>query len=327
VRFIILVKSTKESEAGAMPTEEMLATVVQYHEELSRAGVLYDASGLRPTSQGWRIRYAGGTKTVIEGPFDEPDAQIAGYTTIQVNSREEALGWAMRFPKPAPDHLDGEIEVREFFELDDFVQGPALERFRELGLLDRIAADVQASRPDLLAVMAPSGTVTVLFTDIEGSTQLTERLGDRAWMDVLREHNELVRGQVGRHSGFEVKAQGDGFMLAFASARDAIRCAIDIQRALFSRDSGGPELRVRIGLHTGEATQEADDFFGKAVVLAARIAAEARGGEILVSSVVRELTESIGEFSFEAATETELKGLSGMHRLSAIRWQEPAALG
>ncbi|HET7236879.1 MAG TPA: adenylate/guanylate cyclase domain-containing protein [Actinomycetota bacterium] len=163
--------------------------------------------------------------------------------------------------------------------------------------------------------------MTILFTDIEGSTQLTEGLGDAAWMELLREHNELVRAQVARHGGYEVKSQGDGFMLAFPSAREALRCAIDIQRALAQRPPGADELRVRIGLHTGEPVREADDFYGKAVILAARIAAEARGSEILVSSLVRELTESAGEFTFEEPTDTELKGLSGMHRLSTVRWQ------
>ncbi|MEX2457634.1 MAG: adenylate/guanylate cyclase domain-containing protein, partial [Actinomycetota bacterium] len=119
------------------------------------------------------------------------------------------------------------------------------------------------------------------------------------------------------------KAQGDGFMLAFASAREALHCAIGIQRALAARDPGaGPELRVRVGLHTGEAIKEADDFFGKAVILAARIAAEARGSEILASSLVRELVEHTGEFSFEDPTDTELKGLAGMYRLSAVRWRD-----
>lgn len=140
-------------------------------------------------------------------------------------------------------------------------------------------------------------------------------------MSLLREHNAIVREQVGLHSGFEVKSQGDGFMLAFASAREALRCAIGIQRALAERDSDGPELRVRIGLHTGEPVREADDFYGKAVILAARIAAEARGSEILVSALVRELIESTGEFSFEDPTDAELKGLSGMHHLSAVRWR------
>ena len=186
----------------------------------------------------------------------------------------------MRFPRPSPKDVDGEIEVRQLFELDDFVQGPAIARFRELGSIDRIAADVEHARPDLSSATAPSGAATILFTDMEGSTQLTERLGDREWMSLLREHNEIVRAQAAMRSGFEVKAQGDGFMLAFASARDTVRCAIGIQLALAERDPKAHELRVRIGLHTGEPVREADDFYGKSVVLAARIAAEARGSEI-----------------------------------------------
>jgi class 3 adenylate cyclase len=322
MRFAILVKATEASEAGVMPGEEMLREVVEYHEELQRAGVLYDAMGLRPTWEGWRIKYSGAIRSVVEGPFVEAKDQIAGYTIIQVRSREEAMGWAIRFPWPTHDrNVDGEIEVRQVFELEDFVQGPAIARFRQLGPMDRIAADVERARPDLTSATAPNGTATILFTDIEGSTQLTERLGDREWMSLLREHNEIVRAQATIHSGFEVKSQGDGFMLAFASARDAVRCAIGIQRALAERDTRAQELRVRIGLHTGEPVREADDFYGKSVNLAARIAAEARGSEILASSLVRDLIESSGEFTFEDPTDAELKGLSGTHRLSAVRWR------
>jgi eukaryotic-like serine/threonine-protein kinase len=320
MRFAILVKTTKASEAGEMPGEDSLADVVTYHEELARAGALYDATGLHPTREGWRIRYSRGTRTVVEGPFEQANEQIAGWTVIDVASREEAMGWAMRFPRPSNREEDeGEIEVRQLFELKDFVQGPAIERFRALGSIERIAVDVEHDRPDLSSATAPNGTATILFTDIEGSTELTERLGDREWMALLAEHNEIVRAQAAEHSGFEVKSQGDGFMLAFASALDALRCAIGIQRALAGRDTG-PELRVRIGLHTGEPVREADDFYGKAVVLAARIASEARGSEILVSSLLRELTESSGEFAFEAPTDAQLKGLSGTYRLSAVRW-------
>lgn len=321
MRFAILVRATESSEAGGMPTEEILTEVAAYHEQLARAGALYDATGLRPTREGWRIRYSGRSRTVVEGPFAPATEQVAGYTVIQVGSREEAMGWAMRFPRPTLEDVDGEIEVRQLFELEDFVQGPAIDRFRELGSIGRIAADVEQARPDLTSATAPNGTATILFTDIEGSTQLTERLGDRAWMDLLREHNAIVRAQAAVDDGFEVKSQGDGFMLAFASARDAVRCAIGIQRALAERDPQAEELRVRIGLHTGEPVREADDFYGKSVILAARIAAEARGSEILVSSLVRDLTESTGEFAFDGPTDVELKGLSGMHRLSAVRWR------
>jgi class 3 adenylate cyclase len=322
MRFAILVKTTKASEAGEMPGEDSLVDVVTYHEELARSGALYDATGLHPTSEGWRIRYSRGTRTVVEGPFEQASEQIAGWTIIDVASREEAMGWAMRFPRPTSrEEDDGEIEVRQLFELKDFVQGPAIERFRKLGSIERIAVDVEHDRPDLSSATAPNGTATILFTDIEGSTELTERLGDREWMALLAEHNEIVRAEAAKHSGFEVKSQGDGFMFAFASARDALRCAIGIQQALADRDSG-PELRVRIGLHTGEPVREADDFYGKAVILAARIASEARGSEILVSSLLRELTESSGEFAFEAPTDAKLKGLSGTYRLSAVRWRD-----
>jgi eukaryotic-like serine/threonine-protein kinase len=188
--------------------------------------------------------------------------------------------------------------------------------------MESIAKDVERTRPDLSGAVAPNGTVTVLFTDIEGSTQLTEELGDREWMEVLRKHNEIVREELALHSGFEVKSQGDGFMLAFSSARDALRCARGIQRAVAESDSNGHRLRVRIGLHTGEPIREADDFYGKAVIQAARIAAEARGSEILVSSLVRDLTESSGEFAFATPREVELKGLSGTHKVSPVLWQD-----
>ena len=206
---------------------------------------------------------------MVPGPFpDSPDI-IAGYTIMRVDGREEAIEWSMRYPNPAGGLASAEIEVREFFELEDFEQGPAIDRFRELGLIDTIATAITQSRPDLSTATAPNGTVTILFTDIEGSTQLTEQLGDDDWLAVLREHNEIVRSQVSEFSGFEVKSQGDGFMLAFPSAKDALRCAIGIQRALAASESNRTDLSVRIGLHTGEPVRDADDFYGKAVILAA----------------------------------------------------------
>src|SRR4029453_6201167 len=148
MRFAILVKATEASEAGVLPGEETLREVVEYHEELQRAGVLYDAMGLRPTREGWRIKYSGPTRSVVEGPFVEAKDQIAGYTIIQVRSREEAMGWAMRFPWPTHDmNVDGEIEVRQVLDLEDFVQGPAIARFRQLGPLDRIATDGARAPP------------------------------------------------------------------------------------------------------------------------------------------------------------------------------------
>jgi len=186
--------------------------------------------------------------------------------------------------------------------------------------VDEVALSVASERPSLRTAAAPDGTVTILFSDIEGSTALNERLGDMRWLDLLREHNRVVRDHVQSCGGFEVKSQGDGFMVAFPSARRAIDCARAIQDAI-ARDLGdhpdGP-IRVRIGLHTGEAIREESDFYGKNVVVAARIADEANGGEILASSVVKQLTESAGDVGFEDAREVELAGLSGTHAVYKV---------
>jgi hypothetical protein len=135
MRFMIIVKATQDSEAGVMPEEKDLATMAAYHEELAKAGVLLDGSGLHPTSKGWRVKYDGhGKKTVVDGPFAEAKEQIAGYTLIQVKSREEALEWTRRFPNPALRGQAGEIEVRQLFELEDFAPSPSLERFKDIGI-------------------------------------------------------------------------------------------------------------------------------------------------------------------------------------------------
>ena len=132
MRFMIVVKATKESEAGVMPHEKMLTDMAKYHEELQKAGVLLDASGLQASAKGWRIKYSGQKRTVVDGPFAEAKELIAGYTMIQVKSKDEAMEWARRFPNPALDGKDGEIEVRQLFELDDFGPSEAVERFRKL---------------------------------------------------------------------------------------------------------------------------------------------------------------------------------------------------
>lgn len=132
MRFMIIVKASKDSEAGVMPEADMLSAMADYHQELARAGVLLDANGLHPSSKGWRIKYDGAKRSVIDGPFAETKELIAGYTIIQVKSREEALEWARRFPNP--HHEAGEIEIRQLFELEDFVQGEAIERFRDMGV-------------------------------------------------------------------------------------------------------------------------------------------------------------------------------------------------
>lgn len=131
MRFMILVKATKDTEAGVMPKDDKLfAAMADYHEQLARAGALLDASGLQPTSTGWRIRYSGEKRSLTDGPFTEAKELVAGYTIIQVRSREEALEWTRRFPNPAVDGGEAEIEVRQLFELDDFAPSEAIERFQ-----------------------------------------------------------------------------------------------------------------------------------------------------------------------------------------------------
>ena len=137
MRYMILVKATPASEAGVMPDDALVAEMAAYHEELARAGVLLDAAGLKPSSTGWRVRYAGGERVVVDGPFTEAKELVAGYTLIQVRSAAEAREWARRFPAPAPEGVACEIEVRPLYDLEDFEKAPSIERFRELGLAGR----------------------------------------------------------------------------------------------------------------------------------------------------------------------------------------------
>ena len=134
MRFMIIVKATRDSEAGVMPGEDLLAAMHKYHEELAKAGALLDASGLRSSAKGWRIKYSADKRTFVDGPFVETKELVAGYTLIRVASRQEAIEWTKRFPNPAVDGQEGEIEVRQLFELEDFPPSEAIERFRELGV-------------------------------------------------------------------------------------------------------------------------------------------------------------------------------------------------
>ena len=163
---------------------------------------------------------------------------------------------------------------------------------------------------------APEGTVTLLITDIEGSTEMTEDLGDIRWMRVLNKHNNEVRQCVQDHGGIELKQQGDGFLLAFPSARKALLCAVQLQKSFHDDD-----LPVRMGLHTGEVIREGDDLYGRNVILASRIAGEARGGEILVSSLTKELTDSSGDLDFSDNREVVLKGLNGSFQVWSLDWK------
>lgn len=132
MRFMIIVKATKESEAGVMPKQELFAAMASYHEELAKAGVLLDASGLQPSSKGWKVKYSGKKRSLVDGPFTESKELIAGFTMIQVKTREEAVEWTRRFPNPAGEGVETEIEVRQLFEMDDFEKNEDTDRFRKL---------------------------------------------------------------------------------------------------------------------------------------------------------------------------------------------------
>jgi hypothetical protein len=134
MRFMILVKATKESEAGVMPGEKLMADMATFHEELMKAGVLLDANGLQSSAKGFRIKFSGNKRTIIDGPFTETKEVVASYTIIQVKSRQEALDWAKRMPNPAVDGKESEIEIRQLFELEDFGPSEAVDRFREMGI-------------------------------------------------------------------------------------------------------------------------------------------------------------------------------------------------
>jgi class 3 adenylate cyclase len=194
-------------------------------------------------------------------------------------------------------------------------------RLRSGSPIEGIVSWVEAEQPDLRRASAPDGTVTLLFSDIENSSHLIERLGDERWLELLAAHNTIVRAQLDEHGGYEVKAQGDGFMLAFPTARQAVLCATDIQRALLRRAARGRfPIQVRIGIHTGEAIRHAGDFFGRSVVLAARLADHAQGGEILITALVRELIAGRADIPLEPAGEAEFKGLDGRHELFRVSW-------
>lgn len=183
--------------------------------------------------------------------------------------------------------------------------------------IEDVADLVERERPNLAPLTSPEGTVTIMFTDIEASTATNESMGDDAFLPLLLQHNEIVRSRVESAGGSIVKSQGDGFMLAFPSARRGVDCAIGIQQDVSALDA---ELKVRMGLHTGEPVRQVDDFYGRDVAYAARIGSAAGGGEVLVSALVKSLVEPSGSVVFENPQHLELKGFDGPQTVYAVRW-------
>ena len=183
---------------------------------------------------------------------------------------------------------------------------------------DLVAADEWRPKVD-------AGTITILFSDIESSTQRVSAIGDQAWFELLELHNHTFRDELSNFAGREIKSQGDGFMLTFPSVRLAISFAKAVQQRLAEHEAEDPDraVRVRIGLHTGEVITDASgDLFGRHVNKAARIANLAGGGQILVSGTVREIATGNHDIEFGTAVEVELKGLDGTHVVHEVFWSE-----
>jgi class 3 adenylate cyclase len=188
--------------------------------------------------------------------------------------------------------------------------------------LAAIVAAVDPDLPQFRDQTTPDGMVTIVFTDIEGSTELMERVGEDRYLKGLLTHNQIIRRSVAKFEGEVVKSQGDGFMLAFASASAALACSVELQRAFARYSERKPEepLRIRIGVHTGNIFQSEEDLHGRTVVLAARITGQATGGEILVSAACREYTERTGLWRYGGERELQLKGIAVPQRASALDW-------
>ncbi|MGI9084785.1 MAG: adenylate/guanylate cyclase domain-containing protein [Aeromicrobium sp.] len=184
--------------------------------------------------------------------------------------------------------------------------------------IDDLARWSQEDRNALVKLAGRDGSLSILFSDIEDSTNLNEKLGDKEWVQLLGSHDKLVRACVEAHGGHIVKSQGDGFMIAFRDAADAVRAGIEIQDAL---SEGGDRrlrktpIRVRVGIHCGTAIERDGDLFGKNVAMAARVAAQAEGGEILVSDEIRAALRDVDDIVLVDGRDTELKGFPGVHRL------------
>jgi class 3 adenylate cyclase len=168
------------------------------------------------------------------------------------------------------------------------------------------------------------GTITIVFSDIESSTERATTMGDTAWMRVLNQHNDIVRRNLKKWSGHEVKNQGDGFMLTFPSARRALLSMAEVQQDLAAYAEKNPEegVKIRVGVHTGEVIVDGNDIFGKHVIIAARVGNLAQGGEILVSSLVWDITSARGDLEFGEPRSVTLKGIEGNWTVYPLVWED-----
>ena len=272
---------------------------------------------------------------IFEAQLREFEAGGAAYDVGEIEAYcEGTVGWAACRPTlqladgstaafrcTAVLHLDRGVWRFVQTHLSTGVENEETFGFELTTTLEDLAEAVGEERPDLAESAAADGTVTIAFSDIESSTELAMRLGDRKWLELLSWHDDVVADLAAREGGHVVKSLGDGHMLAFSSASRALRSATSIQRS-FREPHGGQTLRLRIGLHTGEVLRRSDDFFGRAVIMASRIASTAHGDEILASSLVVELTRGSDAFKFGEPRAAELKGIPGEHLLFPLLWDD-----
>lgn len=208
---------------------------------------------------------------------------------------------------------------------DTVVRGHADDTSARMTSIDAVAAAVDHDQPNLERLSGNEGTVSIVFSDIESSTEMATTLGDSKWFGVLKRHNEIIRKAVKKYGGNEIKSQGDGFMLTFPSARTAILAMSDVQRDLVKQAMEHPDtpIRVRVGIHTGEAIVDAGgDLFGKHIIVAARIANLADGGQILASSITKEIASARHDVHFADPREVALKGITGVQLVYDVVWEK-----
>ena len=327
----LILYGTFSNRADVMPEEQLAAFRNLARTDWSAAAQLFGDMTTREVSPEEGLAYGEGFRQSADGEnvakhlstlvdVDELLPQLKCQTLV-IHRREDAL-----MPFSTGQKLAAGIPGAQFVPLEGKVHtwttGDTTSVVNEVtSFLGRsVAADISSPRT---SDAGPADTHTILFTDMEGSTTLADRLGDAAAQDVRRAHNEIVRAALSANGGKEIKHTGDGIMASFATASAALESAIAIQRGVAAHKEANPKspLGVYVGLNAGEPIAEEDDLYGTSVNLAARICDHAEAGQIVASNVVRELAAG-KDFLFADLGETELRGFEDPIKLWELRWEE-----
>jgi len=260
------------------------------------------------------------TIAVLKRRLDETRAEV-----VELRSALEAEQTLPRGPRAKHAAQAAGMAMKSVVETANRVRQQGV-RGMLLSSMEDLAAWAVEDRQAIDRIAASDGTVTVMFSDIENSTALNSELGDAQWVKLLEAHGRLVQTYVDQQRGHVVKSQGDGYMVVFRTPELAIGASLGIQRALNakrqrSRHLRRTPIRVRIGLHTGTAIEREGDYFGRNIAMAARVAAMADGGQILVTEEIATTLADVAEFRFVEGDIVQLKGLPGEHQL----WQVEGA--